>query len=217
MTDARTQHSPSRHAWPRHLVGLLLLVAALVIFQRSRTGIRLAPADSAPQVAELALRDAHGQPVLLSERRGEVVLINLWASWCGPCRREVPRLSRLHHRLQAQGLNVWAINADSLEGAELQRVAAELGIDYPLLTGVGQLAAALQGGEVLPFTWLIDRAGRLRATHGGLASETSLGRACRKLLEEPYEPLNTEVSVGTGGLATTSSRRSVLMASRTAE
>jgi len=60
----------------------------------------------------------------------------------------------------------------------------ELGIDYPVMTAVGELGTALAGGEVLPFTWLIDRQGRLRASHGGLASEGSLRRICRKLLEE---------------------------------
>ena len=217
MNDAPTQPPASRYAWLRQLAWFLLFVVALLAFQRGRTAIRLVPAERAPRVPELALRDDRGLPVLLSQRLGEVVLINLWASWCGPCRREVPRLSRLHRELQVQGLTVWAINAESLEGAELERAAAELGIDYPSLTVVGNLGATLDGGDVLPFTWLIDRDGRLRASHGGLASEASLRRACRKLLKEPYDPLSTDVSVGTGGLAATSSRRSTLIVSRTTE
>jgi len=217
MTDTLPAPARSRHGWLRQSAWVLLLIVAVVAFHRNRTAIRLVPAAGAPRAGELTLRDTDGRTLLLGDRRGEVVLINLWASWCGPCRREVPRLSRLHDQLESEGLTIWAINAESFEGAELRRVTADLGIDYPSLSVIGELGAALDGGEVLPYTWLIDRAGRVRAAHGGLASEASLRRACRKLLGESYDPLSTEVSVVTGGLTATSTRRSVAMAARTAE
>jgi thiol-disulfide isomerase/thioredoxin len=185
MTHAPPQPARSRHGWLRQSAWVLLLFVVLVAFHRYRTTIRLVPAGEAPLVGELTLRDTDGRTLTLRERRGEVVLINLWASWCGPCRREVPRLSRLYRKLEPEGLTVWAINAELFEGDELRRVTSELGIDYPTLTVVGELGAALDGGEVLPFTWLIDRQGRLRASHGGLASEAALQRACRDLLDEP--------------------------------
>ena len=184
MTDASPQPSRSRHPWLRQSVWVLLIAAVVVAFQYSRTAIRLVPADRAPPAGELTVRDAAGRTHVLRDQRGKVILVNLWASWCGPCRKEVPRLSRLHDKLGPQGLTIWAINAESFEGAALRRVAAEMGIDYPAVTVVGELGTALAGGEVLPFTWLIDRQGRLRASHGGLASEASLRRVCRKLLEE---------------------------------
>ncbi len=184
MTDPSPHPTRSRHPWLRQSAWVLLVVAVVVALQYNRTAIRLVPADQAPPAGELTVRDAEGRTHVLRDRRGEVVLVNLWASWCGPCRKEVPRLSRLHAKLGPEGLTIWAINAESFEGPELRRVAAELGIDYPAVTVVGELGAALAGGEVLPFTWLIDRHGRLRASHGGLVSETSLRRACRKLLDE---------------------------------
>jgi len=142
------------------------------------------PAAEARHVGELTLRDPDGGTLSLDDRRGEVVLVNLWASWCGPCRREVPRLSRVHEQLKSEGLTVWAITAESFDGAALRRAAAELGIDYPVFTAIEDPGTTLGGGEVLPFTWLIDRHGRLRAAHGGLVSERSLRRACGKLLGE---------------------------------
>lgn len=185
MMTAPLQAARSRHGWLRQSAWVLLLIVAVVAFHRQRTAIRLVPANEAPRVGGLTVRDTLGRTLSLRERRGEVVLVNLWASWCGPCRREVPRMSRIHNEMQSEGLTIWAINAEAFEGAELRRVAAELGMDYPAVTVVGELGAALGGGEVLPFTWLIDRQGRLRASHGGLASEGSLRRACRKLLREP--------------------------------
>ena len=184
MMDATPQPARSGHPWLRQSAWLLLIVVAVLAFQYRRTAIRLVPADEAPLAGELMVRDAEGRTHVLRDQRGRVVLINLWASWCGPCRKEVPRLSRLHDKLGSQGLTIWAINAESFEAAELRRVTTELGIDYPVMTAVGELGTALAGGEVLPFTWLIDRQGRLRASHGGLASEASLRRICRKLLEE---------------------------------
>lgn len=184
MPQVPPQPARSRHLWLRQSAWVLLLVTVVVAFQYSRTAIRLVPAEQAPLVGELTVRDAEGRTHVLRDRRGEVILVNLWASWCGPCRKEVPRLSRLHDELGPEGLTLWAINAESFEGAKLRRVAAELGIDYLAVTVIGELGAALDGGEVLPFTWLIDRQGRLRASHGGLASQASLRRACRKLLSE---------------------------------
>jgi len=168
---------------------VLLALVVLVAFQRSRGAIRLVPAAEAPAVGTLTLLDTAGRTHSMHDRRGRVVVLNLWASWCGPCRREVPRLSRLHRDFESEGLTVWAINAEAFGGEELQRVAAELGIDYPAMTAVGRLDAALAGGQVLPFTWLIDRQGKVRAAHGGVPAEWSLRRACRKLLEEPVEAL----------------------------
>lgn len=180
----QTPSAAPRHSWLRQTGWVLLLIVAVVAVQRSRSAIRLVPAHEARVVGELVLRDSDGRALALHDRRGEVVLVNLWASWCGPCRREVPRLSRVHEQLGPQGLTVWAINAESFEGGELRRVATELGIDYPVFSAVEGLGTTLGGGDVLPYTWLIDREGRLRAAHGGLVSEGSLRRTCRKLLNE---------------------------------
>lgn len=171
-------------AWLRQSVWVVLLLVAAAAFHYNRTAIRLTPAAGSPLVGALTVRDVAGRAHSLGDLRGKVVVVSLWASWCGPCRREVPRLSRLYDELGSAGLTVWAINAESLEGADLARVAAELGMDYAALSMVGDLDAVLSGGDVLPFTWLIDREGRLRAAHGGLPSEASLRRASRRLLAE---------------------------------
>lgn len=163
---------------------LVLLAVALFAYQRSRTAIDLIDAASAPPAPHLVVRDANGTSRTLSERVGEVVVVNLWADWCGPCRREVPRLSRLHEDLAAEGLELWGVNADALGGARLSESARSLRIDYPVFEPVSGIQD-FAGGEVLPFTWLIDREGRVRAAHGGLPSESSLRRAVKELLAEP--------------------------------
>ena len=173
-----------KRSWLREWGWLLLVLVALSFYMRSRGAIRIVPAERAPVVGELVLRDPSGTVVVLSEHRGEVLLLNLWASWCGPCRREVPRLSRLNDELGRLGLRVWAINAESFSGEELRRHARDLGIDYPVAEPLSGLES-LGGGDVLPYIWLIDRQGRLRAGHGGLARESALRKACHSLLDEP--------------------------------
>lgn len=163
---------------------LVLLAVALFANQRSRMAIEVIDAATAPPAPDLVVRDADGTSRALSEKRGEVVVVNLWADWCGPCRREVPRLSRLHEEFAADGLELWAVNADALGGTRLSESARALRIDYPVFEPVSGIQD-LAGGEILPFTWLIDREGRVRAAHGGLPSESSLRRAVRELLAEP--------------------------------
>jgi thiol-disulfide isomerase/thioredoxin len=169
----------------RDLGWVLVILAVWFGYRQARGALRLIPADRATLAGALTVRDTSGQVLELGDQRGVVVVVNLWASWCAPCRREVPRLSRLYRDFGPRGLTVWAINAEFFEGADLQRAVAALGIDYPALTAVSRLEDALAGGDVLPYTWLIDRAGRVRATHGGLPAEGSLRRACRELLDEP--------------------------------
>jgi thiol-disulfide isomerase/thioredoxin len=133
------------------------------------------------------LRDLAGELVEIAELRGRVVLINLWASWCPPCRVEVPRLSRLHRDLEGDGLAVLGVNQEAMDDLRLAEVAAELGIDYRVVRVERGLGGSLRDEGVLPHTWLIDRAGRVRASHAGLPSEGSLRRACRRLLAEDPE------------------------------
>jgi thiol-disulfide isomerase/thioredoxin len=117
--------------------------------------------------------------------RGKVVVLNLWASWCAPCRAEIPRLNRL----AAEGhedLVVVGVNVEGLDGGRLAGLMGELGIDYVVASPTAELGGSFAWNGLLPFTWLIDKGGRVRAAHGGLPAEHALRRACETLLgEEP--------------------------------
>jgi len=163
------------------LVGALLLVYIVI---SSRGAIRLLPPERAEAAPALTVRSVEQLDRTLAEQRGKVVLINLWASWCGPCRREIPRLNRLAAEFGAGEFELWGINAESFEGGELQRVAAELGIEYEVYRPAAPLSGVFQGEGVIPHSWLIDREGRVRASHAGLPSERSLRRVTQELLDE---------------------------------
>lgn len=172
------------------LVGLVLLGSlALGFFAHHLArpqGSTLRPivAASAPAAAELeeapspraipeqlppiALPGLSGKPRSLEEWRGRPLVVNFWATWCEPCRREIPLLKRLRHEHAADGLEVVGIAIDS--GEEVRKYAAARGIDYPLLVGEdGGLAAANALGmdTVLPFSVFADREGRILALKVG--------------------------------------------------
>jgi thiol-disulfide isomerase/thioredoxin len=146
--------------------------------------IRLEPGEGAPTASPLELTDLKGRAVDLRDYRGKVVLLNLWASWCGPCRAEIPGLSRLDERLRRSGLVVLGLNVDSLPPERIAEIGEELGITYGIVRSSGPLSGRFGSAGVLPHSWLIDRQGRLRASHAGLATERSFRRACETLLAE---------------------------------
>jgi thiol-disulfide isomerase/thioredoxin len=124
------------------------------------------PAASPPKVPErvpeLRLPASDGRTHSLTEWKGRPLVVNFWATWCEPCRREIPLLQALRHEQSANGLEIVGIAVDSRESVEKYATAHK--IDYPLLVGEreGLQAAAAFGMEtVLPFSVFADREGRV--------------------------------------------------------
>lgn len=166
------------------LLWLVGAVALLYVVISSRGSIKLIDVEAAVAAPTLSVRSVERGSRNLDELRGKVVLVNLWASWCGPCRREIPRLNRLVKEFGDSDFEVWGLNAESLEGDALRRAATDLGIQYEVFQPVDGLNGPFKGEGVIPHSWLIDRNGRVRASHAGLPSEGSLRRVTRKLLAE---------------------------------
>ena len=127
-----------------------------------------APAPIPEQAPDLALPGPDGTVHRLSEWRGHPLLVNFWATWCEPCRREIPLLKKLRHARESEGLQVIGIAVDL--APDVRKYAAAQGIDYPVLVGEqGGLAAANAFGmdTVLPFSVFIDRSGRVIALKVG--------------------------------------------------
>lgn len=145
--------------------------------------IRIVPAERAPLASPLRLAEADGSPVDLERYRGDVVVVNLWASWCGACVSELPALARLHDRYADRGLVVLGANLDD-PPERYGELGRSLGIPYPIVAATGPFEGSFRTGGTIPHSWLIDRAGRVRVSHSGIASAAALDRAARTLLDE---------------------------------
>jgi len=105
--------------------------------------------------------DAQGAPVRLSSFRGRVVIVNFWATWCPPCRTEIPRLNALRSRYAADGLEVIGVSIDEDGWSAVTPFAAAQEIDYPLALANENVTSAYGGVTALPTTFVIDRDGRI--------------------------------------------------------
>lgn len=128
-----------------------------------------------------------GELVSASDFDGQVVLVNFWATWCAPCREEMPMLAALHDEFAGQEFSVVGIALDEVEQA--RSFAAELGIEYPILIGTTDVmnVVRLYGNRtgVLPYSVLVDRDGTIRWAYLGALKEDSLRTEIAKLLVDP--------------------------------
>ncbi len=150
------------------LVGIALAFAALA--QLVRNAPLAAPplpdpetllAQPGARTPSLVLPSLAGGVRSLEDWRGEWVLLNFWATWCAPCRRELPSLEALHRALSAEGLAVIAVSVDSVAPERVARFAAERGVSFALLHDARGEAAGGFGVWAYPTSFLIDREGRV--------------------------------------------------------
>jgi peroxiredoxin len=127
------------------------------------------PAPTAERVGfpvpEVVLRDLEGRNVPLSDFRGKVVALNLFATWCDPCKDEFPELIKLAGRLVGQDFVLLGVGSESVE--TLRRAAVEHGLNYPILQDAGRRLRNALGTETIPRTILVDRDGTVVAHHRG--------------------------------------------------
>ncbi|MDO8698568.1 MAG: TlpA disulfide reductase family protein [Pseudomonas sp.] len=121
--------------------------------------------------------DQYGRKVTAEQLEGQWLLINYWAQWCGPCRGEIAELNKLAQQSSAQSVTVLGVNFDQLQGAELSKASAELGINYRVLAQDPAARWQLPRSEVLPVTYIIDAQGQLRERL--LGEQTAAGLTAR--------------------------------------
>ena len=167
--------------WLIPLAAALIAAAAgfaLHKYSRSATDEALAKLTVVP------LQDLSGSLHRLSEWRHKVLIINFWATWCEPCREEVPALTRIQSKFEANGLTIVGIAIDSAD--KVRSFAKLYGINYVILLGGTESLDLLRGlgnnAGGLPFTLVLDRAGKIRATRLGGIRESELEELVERLL-----------------------------------
>lgn len=170
--------------------GVFLLGAALIpLLARGQaaaldgSGVRLAPVGMAEAAPQLALTGLQGQAVSLSDYRGQVVLVNNWATWCPPCQSEMPELQAYYQAHSTQGFIIVAIESGE-NAATVAAFARQLGLTFPVwLDPHGAALDAFKNWD-LPSSYVIDRQGSLRMRWTGPVNQAALEEYLTPLLEE---------------------------------
>jgi peroxiredoxin len=133
-------------------------------------------ADAKTANLNLKFKDINGKSVTLSDYKGKVVLLDFWATWCPPCRKEIPGLIALYDAYQARGLAVVGVSMDDSK-PDIRKFAKKLGMNYPILIGYGRADLEPAFGPLpLPTAFVISRDGKICFKHDGMTEKEQFER-----------------------------------------
>ena len=160
------------------LSAILFAVAALLALP---AGSAVTNMSTAP---DFTLHTLTGPNLRLQEQRGKVVLINFWATWCGPCQQEMPKLNQLYEKYRAAGFVLLGVNVDE-DVKHANEVASRLGLKFPVLLDSEKSVSNLYQVSTMPSTVIVDRDGKVRYVHRGYLSgvEADYEKQIRELLK----------------------------------
>lgn len=164
----------------------VLAAGALAAVLVSLPAADAAKAD-APQAGKPApaweLKDVDGKPVKSADFKGKVVVLDFWATWCPPCRAEIPSFVALQKQYGQDGLQVVGVSLDEKGPAVVKPFMKKMGINYPVVMGTPAVTDAYGGIEGIPTTFIIDREGRIVSRHTGLESKATFEKEIKPLLK----------------------------------
>ena len=160
----------------RIVTGLALLFGIASQPLRSPAAEAICSADAKAANLDFTLQDLHGKPFALSDYKGKVVLLDFWATWCPPCRKEIPGFIELYNKYRSRGFAVIGVSMDE-STSDVKRFAKQFNMNYPILMGAGRddLESAF-GPLPLPTAFVIGRDGRICAKHEGLTPKEQFER-----------------------------------------
>ncbi len=164
-----------------------LLVLGCAAFFGGCTGSSVRAAVTAEKDRKAApdfeLKDATGKTVKLSDFKGKVVLLNFWATWCGPCKIEIPWFIDFQQQYKDRDFVILGVSMDDDGWKSVKPYIEQKKINYRVMIGTEELSTLYGGVDALPTTFLIDRAGRVASRHDGLVSKSDYESEIQNLLE----------------------------------
>ncbi|MDI6845054.1 MAG: TlpA disulfide reductase family protein [Candidatus Saccharicenans sp.] len=142
------------------------------------------PASKAEPAPDFRVSSLDGQELSLSALKGKIILVNFWATWCPPCRAEIPDFIEAYEELKGRGLEILGFSVDTLPENELKNFVARARINYPVALVGEDTVSAFRPGQYIPVSIFIDKKGYIRYRH--------VGRLTKKDLVSIFETLEKE-------------------------
>jgi thiol-disulfide isomerase/thioredoxin len=169
------------------LVVVAFVAASMLYFgyhQARRTGAGSSPRLTQSSLApDFSLESLDGSSVRLSDLRGKAVLLNFWATWCGPCKIEMPWFVDLQKQYGSQGLQIVGVAMDDASKEDIGKFAKDMGVNYPILIGKESVGDQYGGVPALPESFLISRDGKIVDKIIGLRGKAEIEDAVKKALD----------------------------------
>jgi cytochrome c biogenesis protein CcmG/thiol:disulfide interchange protein DsbE len=146
---------------------------------------------------DFQLTSLDGKQVKLSDFRGKAVLLNFWATWCSPCKVEMPWFVELQKKYGNDGLVVVGVAMDDTEAPKIAKFASEMGVNYPVLLGTDKVSDDYGNVEFLPTTFYIDREGKIVGKGTGLLGRDEVEQSVQQALGSPAKKADKSASVAT--------------------
>lgn len=184
---------------PARIQSAAILLIAIGMFSfYSCSGSKTSAAPKAADPAEAArkpapnftLKDENGVNVSLADYKGKVVLLNFWATWCGPCQVEIPWFMQFEQQYKSQGFAVLGVSMDDDGWQAVKPFIASHKVNYRILLGNDSVGSLYGGLDALPTSFVIDREGRLAYTHVGLAGKNEYLDEIQSLLASKQDNSN---------------------------
>jgi peroxiredoxin len=182
--QARVKKGPTTYVWI--MLAVVAVAAGYYLFGKGESKATsalqptLPPGEVAGMAPAFTLTDLAGKSVSLADFRGKVVVLDFWATWCPPCKREIPDFIDLQKEYGSQGVQIVGIALD--EPDKVKAFAAQNGMNYPVLIGSNEVAMKYGGIEGIPTTFIIDKSGKIVNKFEGFRPRQIFETEVKKLL-----------------------------------
>jgi thiol-disulfide isomerase/thioredoxin len=159
----------------KSLMSILLLAVMIAgLAPTIQAGVKPAP--------NFVLKTSDGQTVELKKLVGKVVVINFWATWCGPCRMEIPGMLEVYKKYKGEGLEIIGVSLDQKGWSVVTPYVEKTKIDYPIVLGTEQVVSDYGNLQAIPSTFVVDKKGNIVAEHTGSLSKDAFEQMIKPFL-----------------------------------
>jgi peroxiredoxin len=179
-----------RHSWgrliacPAPTMRTVAIIAVTMLWVGAASAVTLKKEAVRKRAPDFELKDAEGKAVRLSDYVGKVVLLDFWATWCGPCKSSIPWMIEFSEKYKEDGFVVIGVSMDEDGWPVVKPFMEKMKITYPILLGNKRVAYLYGDVESLPLAFFVDRNQRVAAIHPGAASRKEYEKIVHALLEE---------------------------------